>query len=262
MTRKNVLMLASAMVFAGALGAAGLAVAQPGPRGAGGAAIYYPAQLPQTNGKVGQYLLSPRGDVVGLILADGTEVFVPPHVATQLVFAVRPGDAVTIHGVKARALPMLVARSVTNDATGANVLVTMGHGRGGGLAALEAEGKVAATLHTPRGEVNGVRLEDGTIVRLPPGEATRLAETLAPGKSIAVRGDGYAGALGRAIAARQIGADKASMKDVAGPHPGERRFGRDGDHGKDHDGMGGGRMGRPDGDDHRPGMMRRHGERG
>jgi len=49
-------------------------------------------------GTVAQYSLTPGGDVDGLILADGTEIFWPPHFSTQLVFSVRPGDAVTIQG--------------------------------------------------------------------------------------------------------------------------------------------------------------------
>jgi hypothetical protein len=254
MTRKTVLMLATALVLgAGALGGAGMAVAQPGPRGGAQAApIYDPAQLPAFKGKVAQYTLTPRGDVDGLILEDGTEVHLPPFMSTQLVFSVKPGDAVTIHGLKARALPMVAARSVTNDATGTTVQVTPPHGghfgshaggRAGGHmgghksghmgrqmgdAGLEAEGKVAAILHTPRGDANGVRLEDGTIVRLPPGEAKRLEETLAVGKTVAVRGAGYAGPLGRMIAARQIGENRESLKDVAGPHRGDREWRRPG----------------------------------
>lgn len=238
MTRKSFLMLASALVLGA--GMVQGAVAQPAGRGpgAGNAPVYDPAQLPEIKGKVAQYSLTPRGDVDGLILADGTEVHVPPFVSTQLVFAVKPGDAVTIHGLKARAIPMVAARAITNDATGAKVLVMPphAHGRGDG-AALEAEGKVAAVLHTPRGEANGARLEDGTIVRLPPPEAKRLAETLAVGKSVVVRGDGYAGPLGRVIAARQLGETKETLKDVAAPRWRDR-------------------------EERRPGMMMRHGWHG
>ena len=236
MKRKNFLMLATALVLgAGAMGMTGVALAQPGPRGQGGGAIYDPAPLPQLKGKVAQYALTPRGDVVGLILDDGTEVHVPPFVSTQLVFAVKPGDAVTIHGMKAKTAAMMVARSVTNDATGATVLVTMPNRRGDDDGAtLEAAGKVAAVLHSPRGEVSGVRLEDGTQVRLPPNEAKRLGEMLMPGKMVVVRGEGYAGPLGRVIAARQLGADKDSLKDIAGPRHGERRFGPGGGHGPRH----------------------------
>ncbi len=270
MKRKSFLMLATALVLGvGAVYGSGVAMAQMpgsmGQRGGGGAAVYDPAQLPQFKGTVAQYALTPQGDVAGLILADGTEVHVMPFVSAQLVFAVKPGDAVTIHGVKAQAVPMVMARSVRNDATGATVLVTMPHRRGDSAAAsLEATGTITAMLHTPRGEANGVRLEDGTQVRMPPGEAKRLADLLAPGKAIAVRGDGYAGPLGRVIAARQLGADKDSLKDVAGPKHGERRFGPGGHPGGGHPGSGhhGPRHGMMHGDDgtmpsDRPMMHRR-----
>lgn len=242
MTRKSVLMLAAAVL---SLGAAGMAVAQPGPRGTAPAPLYDPAQLPVVKGQVAQYSLTPRGDVDGLILADGTQVHVPPFMSTQLVHAVKPGDAVTIHGLKARAIAMVAARSITNDASGTTVLVMPPqHGRFARGPALEAEGKVASVIHTPRGEASGVRLEDGTLVRLPPHEASRLAELLAPGKSVAVRGEGYSGPLGRVIVARQLGADKDKLEAVASPRMGRGDGMRDGMH----DGM------------HRG--HREHGERG
>lgn len=100
------------------------------------ASVYDPAQLPAFKGKVAQYSLTPRGDVDGLILDDGTEVHLPPRFSTQLVFAARPGDVVTIHGLKARALPMIQAMSVSNDATGTTVVDTgpAEHGPGHGPA--------------------------------------------------------------------------------------------------------------------------------
>jgi hypothetical protein len=85
-----------------------------------GGSVWDSTQLPETKGIVKQYTLTPRGDVDGLILNDGTEVTLPLHLTSQIVFAVRPGDAVTIRGLKARALPLIEAASVTNFATGAS----------------------------------------------------------------------------------------------------------------------------------------------
>ena len=75
------------------------------------------SQLPETRGIVEQYTLTPRGDVDGLILNDGTEVTLPLHLTNQIVFAVRPGDAVTIRGLKARALPLIEAASPDEPVT-------------------------------------------------------------------------------------------------------------------------------------------------
>lgn len=225
--KRRYALLAATLIAAGVLSAA-LAQKEP---------VYDPAQLPEVKGKVAQYLLNPRGDVDGFLLADGTEVHVPPHLSTQLVFAVKPGDAVTIHGLKARATPMVLAASVTNDATGTTV---SGGPRGprGGLEQLEATGRVKAQLHTPRGDVDGVLLEDGTIVHLPPPEAQKLAAGLAVGQAVFVRGFGYEGTLGRVIAAQALGADKDHTEPVAGPRapgPGGHMHG----HGPWHGGPGG-----------------------
>ena len=186
----------------------------------GHGATYDTSELPATQGKVGQYSLTPRGDVDGLIMTDGTEVFLPPHLGTQLVFAVKPGDAVTIHGLHARALPMVQAMSIKNDATGATVTDSGPGGAPGPDAnrqAMNDTGRVKAPLHGPRGDVNGALLEDGTIIRLPPPEAVRLASTLTVGAPLSVQGLGTEGPLGKVIEARAIGPDASHLQQVAVP---------------------------------------------
>jgi hypothetical protein len=213
MRTKHVLLAAT--LIAGGVGAA---VAQ-------NAAAYDPSQLPAIQGKVAQYSLTPRGDVDGLILVDGTEVHLPPYLGIQLVYAVKPGDAVTIRGLKARAIPMVQAMSVKNDATGGTVTDAGGGGPPGprdAQQALSAIGRIKARLHGPRGELNGALLEDGTIVRLPPPEAERLASTLTTGAPVTVQGNGFEGSLGRVIEARSIGPDAAHLAQVATPPPGHR----------------------------------------
>ena len=209
--------LLAATLLAGGVGAA---VAQ-------NAATYDPSQLPAIQGKVAEYSLPPRGDVDGLILADGTEVHLPPHLGTQLVFAVKPGDEVTVRGLKARAIAMVQAMSVKNDATG-NTVTDNGAGGPPGprvaQQALSATGRIKAQLHGPRGDLNGALLEDGTIIRLPPPEAERLALSLTVGAPLTVQGDGIEGPLGRVIEARSIGADATHLTQVAFPPrpPGHR----------------------------------------
>ncbi len=192
----------------------GVALAQPAP-------LFDPSQLPEMKGTVAQYLLTPRGDVDGLLLTSGTEVFLRPQLSTQLVFAVKPGDTVTVHGLQAKAVPLVLADSVTNDATHVTVVAgPMGPGGPHGswnTQQIEARGVVKEPLHAPNGLVDGVLLTDGTIVRLSPFEAEKLAGLLAPGKTIAASGWGYAGPLGKVVAARQIGPDAAHMQTLAAP---------------------------------------------
>jgi len=202
--------LLAATLIAG--GAGGVAYAQMG-------AAFDPAQLPTVTGKVAQYLPTPRGDVDGLLLDDGTEVHFPPHLSAELVFAVKPGDSVTVHGLKARAEPLVDAASITNDATKVTV-VNGGPWRHDEMTQMDAQGRIKADLHGPRGEFNGVVLDDGTVIHLPPPEATRLADQLAVGKTIVAKGEGFSGDLGKAIGARAIGPDSTHLVAIAGPHPG------------------------------------------
>ena len=60
-------------------------------------------------GTVAQYSLTPGGDVDGLILADGTEIFWPDTFLNPARVLVRRGDAVTIQGSKVGVTPMVAA---------------------------------------------------------------------------------------------------------------------------------------------------------
>lgn len=210
-----------------ALLAASLLVPTSGVAVAQNTATFDPAQLPAIQGKVAEYSLTPRGDVDGLILQNGMEVHLPPHLGTQLVYAVKPGDAVTVHGLKALAIPMVQAMSVTNDMTGQTVIDTVLPGAGprgpGGPGVpgqpLTAQGTIKMQLYGPRGELNGVMLDDGTEIHLPPPEAARLATWLAPGQSIYAQGLGLASPLGRVVGAQFIGPSQAQAVAVATPPP-------------------------------------------
>jgi hypothetical protein len=190
------------------------------------APVYDPNQLPAFNGRIQQFTLSPRGEIDGFILADGTEVKTPPHLSTQIAVTLHPGDAVTVHGLRAAAIPLIEATSVTNDASGQTVVdygpprPPKGPGwwdRGPGQATLQ--GRVRMTLHGPKGDVNGALLEDGAVVRMPPPEAERFASLLAPGQIIAVQGDMTSTPLGRVIDAMAIGESQAALNPIGGPGP-------------------------------------------
>src|SRR5216683_5463946 len=88
----------------------------------GEAPLYDPQQLPPYKGQVQQFTLTPRGDIDGLILTDGTEVKTPPHLSTELAYSVKPGDPVTVHGLRAAALPLVQAVSITDEANGRTVV--------------------------------------------------------------------------------------------------------------------------------------------
>ena len=62
-------------------------------------------------------------------------------------------------------------------------------------------------------------LADGTIIRLPPPEAQRLATQLAVRQALFVRGEGMANPLGRVIAARAIGPSQGQVTPLQAPPP-------------------------------------------
>lgn len=205
--------LAALLVVGAAIGAGAVYAQAPG-------AMWDASQLPETRGVVKQYTLTPRGDVDGLILNDGTEVKLPPHLTGQIVFAIRPGDTVLIRGLRARAIPLVDASSVTNAATGATV-IDNGPPDGPGHSASDQtfSGRIAALLHGKRGEVNGAILDDGKQLRLPPPEADRLADWLRPGQMVSVRGDVTDTVLGKIVDVQAIGSSPERMSEVDGPRP-------------------------------------------
>jgi hypothetical protein len=222
-----------ALIFgcAAFLAAAGALAQSPPAPAAGQPPLYDPQQLPAQQGQVRQFTLTPRGDIDGLILTDGTEVKTPPHLSTEMAYSIRPGDVVIIHGLHAAALPLVQAASITDEGTGRSVFDNgpLNGGRGPGPAApnspvTEVQGQVRMALHGPRGDVNGVLLEDGTVLRLPPPEADRFADLLKPGQTLIAEGAEFANPIGKVLEVRQIGASRDQLNQVqAPPGPGGKK---------------------------------------
>src|SRR5579863_6557765 len=120
LTTTRIRAVACAFLAATAIGGGASAYSQT-PYSQPPGAVWDSSQLPESRGRVKQYTLTPRGDVDGLILADGTEVKLPPHLSAQIVYAIRPGDEVSIRGLRARAVPLVDAASITNISTGRGV---------------------------------------------------------------------------------------------------------------------------------------------
>ena len=195
------------------------------------APLYDPNQLPSFSGVVRQFTLTPRGDIDGFVLADGEEVKTPPHLSSQIAYAVRPGDTVVVHGLKAEALPLIKAMSVTDAASHRTVVDAGPPGPPRGAApppppanaapgaATLVKGRVTMPLHGPKGDLNGALLDDGLIVRLPPSEAERVASLLQPGQPLAARGAELRTDLGSVLDAEAIGASPDHMEAVQDPPP-------------------------------------------
>jgi hypothetical protein len=185
--------------------------------GLAGTALGQFTNLSDHTGRVAQYDLASDGTVAGLILQDGTEAILPPDAAGELVAVARPGDLVTVRGRVAEPRTTVIdAVAVVNNATGEMA----GVGAFGGERPYAAQGTVQHPLHDATGALNGALLEDGTIVRLPPGAAAANAHRLEAGKPIYIRGYAEEGPLGRVVLADQIGASAAEASQIAVLSPG------------------------------------------
>lgn len=136
-----------------------------------------PDHLPEIAGALERLLANPHGEVDGLLLADGTEVLVPPHLSGGVRAALRPCGAVRVRGVRIRGVPDFFAAVALECAGGVRVVdnglpkddaarEATRHAAKARRRPGEAAGVVARPLHGPKGEVRGALLEDGTLVRL------------------------------------------------------------------------------------------------
>jgi len=177
-----------------------------------------PNCLPTTRGVVKQFIPNPNGDLDGLVLIGDigklTLVHFPPHLTEQVKAAIRVGDMICVRGVKPRGAALISAVSLV--AVDGNAIVDTGatdkdkHGtkeKGSGAERVEEDvvGFVQLALHAPKGELRGALLEDGSVLRVGPKEATRFAVLLHPGAAVAARGKGLQTTYGTVIEAREIG---------------------------------------------------------
>jgi hypothetical protein len=169
------------------------------------------------SGTVKRYLINPEGDVDGMLLTDNTVVMFPPHVGAQLTAAVVPGDNVRVSG-SAVAGGTLRALQIVNARTGQTIddrppglapgvpdpRLLRGL-QGGGLVKLEARGSVVQVTTAPRGEPDGVLLDDGTVVKLTPPGASQFSALLRPGTYVAAQGYGTHNRYGESLQATAFG---------------------------------------------------------
>jgi hypothetical protein len=190
-----------------------------------------PDSLSPVKSKVDRFLFNPRADADGMLLVNGTEAHFPPHLSKKVLKAIQPGDSVTLYGVKPRGADMIACIAIESakgeriDDTGPPAKAKKkkhakknGHGDDAGLARVEIEDTVERTLHGPKGEVRGVLLSSGCIVRFPPHAADGARTLLRPGATLAVRGEARTVSDTEVVEARAWGKSKSHMKPLA-PKP-------------------------------------------
>ena len=194
---------------------------------AGIAAIIWAQQAPSVTGTVQQYLLTPHGEVDGVLLKDGTVVRFPPHLGTALAGIAKPGDEVAVVGFLGPTTPhgrAIKALTITNEKTGQSLVdhppstpPLPPNMRGLAHKPLTVRGAVAHLLVNDKGDVDGLILVGGEQVKFPPPNGPVVAKMLEEGKkTVEASGNGTTNAFGSVVDAMSLSMDGQAVP-LSGP---------------------------------------------
>jgi len=175
-----------------------------------------PTQLPSYSGRLERWLLSPDGAVTRALFREGTQVIFPAEEAEALMAAVKQDETLVAYGVRARTAPVVIMLAwARSDSEPANFIASPSWfaSEARGREEIALRGKVRAPLLSPQGEAMGVILEDGGVIRLPPGVYDRL-DWLKPGAEAAAAGLGTRREAMAALDAARLGPTPERMEDV------------------------------------------------
>jgi hypothetical protein len=168
---------------------------------------------PVADGIVDRYLLTPRGDVNGLLLRDGSQMHVTLRAGQDLTKSIQPGDHVRVHGRRASDSPLVKPDVIINVTDGRSFTVPYRldlpmppREERPAVNEMNAAGTIQVLLYDHlKGVVNGGLLSDGTQFRLPPDVGEHFHASLQREMNVEVRGYGIATPYGTALEAFAIG---------------------------------------------------------
>ncbi|HEX7813484.1 hypothetical protein [Dyella sp.] len=222
MKRPPLIMSAMAMAI-GVATAQDRPVAPPAPDVASTAPVPPPGQPPANamhntrDGRIARFIVNPNGDVDGLLLADGTQVAMPPGLGNTVAAHAHLGQNIRIEGWRIGDLPLLQASLVSSAGAQWTDTPPAPPPAPPALSPMEAHGQVAQPLYGPRGDINGAVLDDGTVLRIPPPAAARAIAWAEPHAPVSAKGFGVATRYGRAIQVTAIGTSPGNEQPVATP---------------------------------------------
>lgn len=145
-------------------------------------------------GKVTSRLKNDHGDVDGLQLENGVRVHFPPHMADRIMAVVEIGDTVEVDGRQEVTPDGAKVFEITRLTSGKQT-VQIEHPRHGpgpegprDEQPMNAAGKVIEYARNPHGDVDGLTLKDGTVVKFPPHQARELLDLVAIGDKVTIEG--------------------------------------------------------------------------
>ena len=88
-------------------------------------------------------------------------------------------------------------------------------------------GVIRVVKRNPHGEIDGVVLEDGTLLQLPPQGGRQFVDLLREGRLLAAAGFGTANEFGQTIAVAMLGPSTDALALVEPPRPKPKRHPED-----------------------------------
>ncbi|MBW4595304.1 MAG: hypothetical protein KME46_20970 [Brasilonema angustatum HA4187-MV1] len=163
-------------------------------------------------GEVQQYLFNPEGKADGLLLNNGLQVKFPPFMGDSLMATVSPGTQITILGTSgfpSRFGQEIRARSITNAQTGQTLMsqtspILPQPPNYGNYSNVSVEGTAQHWLVGHRGNVNGVVLSNGAVVRFPPHASQQLQSIANVGDKVKAEGFGTRNDSGQTVEATTL----------------------------------------------------------
>lgn len=179
-----------------------------------------PTQLPSYSGRLERSLLNPAGEVDRLLFREGAQIVFPPSEAQDIGEAVKPGDSMTVWGIRARSAPVITMLAWAKSDGERPRFVAQPSWFAPtrrGSQRLQTSGVVDRTLLTPQGEGMGVLLQSGDVIRLQPLVHAALGDALKDGATIFADGLGHRQGDRTSIDAERIGTEAGALRPLPEP---------------------------------------------
>lgn len=168
--------------------------------------------ITNVTGEVQQYLFNPEGQADGLLLNNGLQVKFPPFMGDSLMATVSPGTQITVSGTSgfpSRFGQQIRARSITNPQTGQTLMpqtspILPQPPNSGNYNNVSVEGNAQHWLVGYRGNINGVVLSNGAVVRFPRSASHQLDSIANVGDKVQAKGFGTRNDSGQTVEATTL----------------------------------------------------------
>ena len=179
-------------------------------------------EVTEARDTIAQYLISPRGDLDGLLLSGGMFVKFPPHLSRELASLVKPGDGVVAVG-QLEGPELMKGYVIANQETGIALRDIKPSPRERSdasepLRSFSVHGKIKHLKRDPKGRCDGAILEDGTILEFPPHAGEAFVDHTKADQIVHATGFGTANHHGASVAVAMFGSSPESLVPIK-PYP-------------------------------------------